>query len=146
MIYDEQGRIVYVLGIVFIGNDKILLQQKNRGNEYIMNKFNGLGGKVEQNETIIEAMEREFNEETGWYEKVNWVNMMEMNYPNCILNVLYTKIDDPHFLDFEFVVENDDNPELLKFIELKDLPSYKENMPNNLFPIIEICLDDLYNG
>lgn len=48
--------------LVFIRSDnKILLGLKKRG--FGMNKWNGFGGKVEPNETILEAAARELNEE-----------------------------------------------------------------------------------
>ncbi|XP_075973153.1 oxidized purine nucleoside triphosphate hydrolase-like [Anticarsia gemmatalis] len=48
--------------LVFIrAEDQILLGYKKRG--FGMNKWNGFGGKVEANETIIEAAARELKEE-----------------------------------------------------------------------------------
>ncbi|KAF9817598.1 hypothetical protein SFRURICE_014737 [Spodoptera frugiperda] len=48
--------------LVFINKeDQILLGLKKRG--FGINKWNGFGGKVEPNETILEAAARELNEE-----------------------------------------------------------------------------------
>ncbi|XP_059056922.1 oxidized purine nucleoside triphosphate hydrolase-like [Achroia grisella] len=52
-----------VYTLVFIRNDnQILLGFKKRG--FGVNKWNGFGGKVEQNETIVEAAVRELREES----------------------------------------------------------------------------------
>lgn len=57
--------IEYVVGFAF-SKDKssIVLIKKNKP-EWQRGKFNGVGGKIEGNETPIQAMEREFKEETG---------------------------------------------------------------------------------
>lgn len=134
----ENGSLCYVLGIVFVGDDKILLQLKNRGNKYIIGKYNGLGGKQEMHETPYESMNREFVEETGWKGSLDWYHMATLRYQNAILEVLYTTIYDPEFLTFEFT-SDDENMEELHFFDLKDLDSI--TMPNNLRSIIQLCWD-----
>lgn len=55
-----------IYSLVFVRdllNKKILLGYKKRG--FGMNKWNGLGGKCEPGETIIECAKREANEESG---------------------------------------------------------------------------------
>jgi 8-oxo-dGTP diphosphatase len=53
----------YVCGFMF-AKDKVLLIEKNRP-AYLAGKWNGVGGKMEPGEEPIEAMVREFYEETG---------------------------------------------------------------------------------
>lgn len=56
----------YVLGFVFNHDaSKVLLIQKNRP-AWQAGKFNGLGGKIEGQESPLLAMVREFREETGF--------------------------------------------------------------------------------
>lgn len=142
---DRYDRIHYVLGIVFTKSGKVLLQLKNRGNSYINGKLNGLGGKKENFENTYHAMSREFEEETGWTEKVDWKAMMAMEYDNCVLYVYHATIDDEKFETFEFT-SDDENAEELVFIDIDDLPNHYDKMANNLQHIIGICLDDLNNG
>jgi 8-oxo-dGTP pyrophosphatase MutT (NUDIX family) len=55
----------YVLGFYFSEDlDKVLLILKNRP-PHLANKLNGVGGKLEERETELDAMVREFKEETG---------------------------------------------------------------------------------
>jgi len=65
----------YVVGFSFNEDmSRVLLMLKNRP-EWQEGKYNGVGGKIDGDETPIEAMVREFREETGvatlpedWYE------------------------------------------------------------------------------
>lgn len=54
----------YVLGFAFTPNGKVALIQKNRP-EWQAGRFNGIGGHVEDTESHVLAMAREFYEETG---------------------------------------------------------------------------------
>jgi 8-oxo-dGTP diphosphatase len=56
---------LYVLGFMFNKNmDKVLLIHKNKP-DWQKGSCNGIGGKIEKNELPINAMIREFKEETG---------------------------------------------------------------------------------
>lgn len=55
----------YVMGFSFNEDmSRVLLMLKNRP-DWQEGKYNGIGGKIEDTETPIEAMVREFREETG---------------------------------------------------------------------------------
>lgn len=54
----------YVLGFAFWRNN-VLLMHKRKGPIYVVNKLNGIGGKIESEEDVYNAMSREFSEETG---------------------------------------------------------------------------------
>ena len=55
----------YVLGFMFSADlERVLLMRKNRP-EFQAGQFNGLGGKIEGDETPLNAMIREFEEEAG---------------------------------------------------------------------------------
>ena len=49
--------------LLILNDNKILLAEKKRG--FGIGKFNGIGGKVEKDETVEEAMIRETQEEIG---------------------------------------------------------------------------------
>lgn len=55
----------YVLGFCFdpLGEKVVLLRKRTPS--WMMNRYNGVGGKVEENESPAAAMEREFGEEVG---------------------------------------------------------------------------------
>lgn len=55
--------IEYVLGFAFIGTEVILIQKTKP--EFQKGKLNGVGGKIEVNESPASAMVREFEEETS---------------------------------------------------------------------------------
>jgi 8-oxo-dGTP diphosphatase len=61
----ENGKTVYVAGFAFDEpGDHVLLVEKRRP-AWQAGKLNGIGGKVEPGELPVEAMAREFEEETG---------------------------------------------------------------------------------
>lgn len=55
----------YVLGIIISEDKKILLVKKLKGPKVNLYKWNGVGGKIEKDETPHEAMKREVFEESG---------------------------------------------------------------------------------
>lgn len=56
----------YVLGLAFTPNKTaVALIEKRHGPACLIGKWNGVGGKVEPGESTIDAMVREFKEETG---------------------------------------------------------------------------------
>jgi 8-oxo-dGTP diphosphatase len=61
----------YVCGFLFSPDySKVVLIKKNRP-AWQAGMFNGVGGKIEEGETALEAMTREFQEECGLYY-YNW--------------------------------------------------------------------------
>jgi 8-oxo-dGTP pyrophosphatase MutT (NUDIX family) len=59
MQYNKEGILRKVYSLIFVRdivNDKILLGYKKRG--FGLHKWNGLGGKVEPNESIVEGAKR----------------------------------------------------------------------------------------
>ena len=75
----KKTRTQYCLGFMFSRDfKKVALIQKAKP-EWQAGKFNGIGGKVEEGETYIEAMTREFFEETGVYTPSHiWIPICKM--------------------------------------------------------------------
>lgn len=96
--------IKYVLGFMFSEDmESIALILKNRP-KWQAGLLNGIGGKVEPNESYMQAMEREFTEETGSNIPAHWVNFatitgidyqMECFVAIGDLNLLETTTDEP---------------------------------------------------
>ncbi len=56
----------YVVGLAFNADkSELILIHKIHGPKCVLDKWNGVGGKIEPNEQAIDAMIREFQEETG---------------------------------------------------------------------------------
>lgn len=62
----------YVLGFAFC-NDYVALIEKKRGPRGLIGYMNGIGGKIEMtDDTVKDAMVREFREETGYQHSIDW--------------------------------------------------------------------------
>lgn len=62
---EQQAEAQYVVGIMFCSEgERVALIRKNRP-AWQKGLLNGIGGKIEAGETALEAMVREFREETG---------------------------------------------------------------------------------
>lgn len=66
--------------------------------DWSKNPWNGIGGKIEQNETAIEAMVREFREETGVQTTLDdWKHFAEVDSPDW--TVFYFRAFNTDYLD-----------------------------------------------
>ena len=88
----------YVMGLIFDTTDRILLIKKKRPTHQV-GKWNGLGGKVEDNETITAAMSREVKEEANLdIPETSWTLMYSGSQPSGSLFVFITYIS-PELMD-----------------------------------------------
>lgn len=85
----------YVCGLCFDANyANIVLIRKNRP-EWQKGKYNGIGGKVEDNEWPIKAMRREFYEETGLTVD-DWIPLCELSKDDYIVHMYYSTVHYAH--------------------------------------------------
>lgn len=73
----------YVLGFLFNDNGEILLIMKNRP-PFLKGMINGIGGKTEPGEETIDALIREYREETGLdVSQATWINFANMVFEDA---------------------------------------------------------------
>lgn len=116
------NKIEYVSGFLFNENkNKVVLVIKNRP-DFQRGKINAVGGKIEENESPIKAITREFWEETGLYF-TNWEKFCEFERKSCILHFFrgtYSNIDEVKTKTDEKIIVLD-----LNYIDVFDrLPNF----------------------
>lgn len=121
----------YVLGFLFDPNETfVLLIRKNRP-EWQAGWYNGIGGKVEKNETALDAMIREFREETS-LEIYDWKHQLTLKREDVYqVDVFATHSD----LISNAVSVTD---EVVSKVDVNNLP---ENVLHNLRWMIPLCQD-----
>lgn len=83
--------IDYVLGFVFDSTcEHVWLIKKNRP-AWQAGFLNGIGGKVEQYESLYQAMRRECMEEAG-LETSHWIYLGDITFPDAEIAVFYTVV------------------------------------------------------
>ena len=126
----------YVLGFLFDEDFSEVILVRKKTQDWQHNLLNGPGGKVEEGESSLEAMEREFEEETGL--KINtWKFILYMGEPD-IWNVdVFAAITNKDYLykatsmDYEPIV----------IMPVKEVLS-RIDIVENLSWIIPLCKDN----
>ena len=84
--------IAYVVGFLFYEEKVVLIRKKRPA--WQAGKLNGVGGHIEPGETPIEAMVREFKEETGFLTtKEEWTHIAIVRGNNYELNIFRSFFD-----------------------------------------------------
>lgn len=88
--------IEYCLGFAFDMDlqDVVLIEKQHP--EWQKGRMNGVGGKVEKDELAQDAMEREFEEETG-LRVVNWQPFGQLEGSDWVVYLYATKLFDGEF-------------------------------------------------
>ena len=87
----------YVLGFAFSKECNSVLLIKKQKPDWQKGKLNGIGGKIEKDELPIEAMVREFYEETGLViPESDWREFAIMQGPGWSCNCFKTDSDKIH--------------------------------------------------
>jgi len=122
----------YVLGFVFNkAKNAVLLIEKKRP-EWQAGYWNGIGGKIEENETPVEAIEREAWEEMGLHHIFD--HALTFVCPGGTVFVYYTVLDWPN-ISFK---QKEDEP--LKVWPVNFLP---EKVMASLRWLIPVCLSSI---
>lgn len=92
--------ISYCLGFAF-NKDYVVLIKKTRP-DHLKGKLNGIGGKVEKGELPIEAMVREFKEETGVLTgHTEWLEVTRGYANNFELIIFVMELDEVSFSELK---------------------------------------------
>jgi 8-oxo-dGTP pyrophosphatase MutT (NUDIX family) len=101
------------LSLVFIfqkrdGEYKMLLGKKNKPGKAIDGRYNGLGGKSQENETTVDCAVREVEEEARIkISKERLVKVGKILNQNLLVDVFIYKVEDDEFLNPESSAEQD---------------------------------------
>lgn len=126
--------IKMVVGFLFSG-PRVLLVRKTRPS-WQAGLLNGVGGKVEDNETPIAAMYREFGEETSHKAHIDWkLFCTEYEEPQKAMVYFYVG----HVPDRPTMPIANDVGEELRWVRVEDLPFHKKL--GNLTWLIPLALD-----
>jgi len=123
----------YVLGFAFDASlENVALIRKNRP-DWQAGHLNGIGGKVEEGEDDINAMIREFREETGVYIK-QWDAICDMGNRQWEVAVYAS-----YYADLTNLQSLTD--EEVSVYSVNDILIGKEKIISNLKWLIALCLD-----
>ena len=127
----------YVAGFMFSSDKSEVLLVEKMSPEWQRGLLNGIGGKIEGGETPLEAIIREFAEETGvetttadWTEVVYYIrqNVYEVHFYKTFTDQIYSAVIKEKEVITKFKSDN--------------LPL---NVVSNLNWLIPLCLDDDIN-
>lgn len=122
----------YVCGLMFTSYNFVMLIRKARP-EWQAGRFNGIGGKVEDGEFPVNAMVREFREETGVDTVThNW--RMFANVVNKDGSIVHFFVG--HMTGVPAITACEEEP--VSLFSIRDLPA---NVINNIRWLIPLALD-----
>jgi 8-oxo-dGTP diphosphatase len=122
----------YVAGFMFTEDKtKVILIRKNKP-DWQKGLFNGVGGKIEPNESPLNAMIREYHEEAG-VEYKEWDNFLTVDYYSSTV-YFFKAFNDPCFY-----LSGTQEEEVITEIELNDFP--RNQVIPNLNWIVNLALD-----
>lgn len=142
------ARQLYVLGFAFTHDGRVALIRKKRP-QWQEGRLNGIGGKVEDNESSIEAMQREFLEETGLDIKSHYWQyrgrMYGYDWSVFVYTVQIQAVENVSTqTDEEVVLVDLDNTDVLHMETIENVEALIHlcripvEMPSNVFPRFEL--------
>lgn len=130
------GEQHYVVGLAHDGS-RMAFIKKNRP-AWQAGKLNGIGGKVEPQESPNNAINREFKEETGYDKPLNWRPLVKMTYPGQAVIWFYTARVESQTLEALYTAT--DEPVEVHSIEY--VSDYPHNFIRNLHWIVPLALHE----
>ncbi|MEK7570874.1 MAG: NUDIX domain-containing protein [Patescibacteria group bacterium] len=134
----KKSKIQYVLGFVFDASlQQVLLIHKNRP-DWQKGRVNGLGGKIEKDETPLQAMSRELAEESNLLVAQDaWMTVGEMSFMGGEVFV-FTVQYKGELKDAATVTD-----EVVRWYPKDLLP---ENINTNLNWLVPLCINKIKEG
>lgn len=94
----------YVAGFMKDSLDRVALVRKNKP-QWQAGRLNGIGGGIEDGETPLMAMKREFHEETGFFHRY-WIHFAEIRFPETVVHFFKAeRVNLPDFTKFNDIGE-----------------------------------------
>jgi 8-oxo-dGTP diphosphatase len=129
--------INYVVGFLFNDEqDKVVLIHKRHGPKCVITRWNGVGGKVEDDESPLQAIVREFEEETGVVTSIGqWDHFCTLLSGVAVVRFYY-------MMDSEKLARvRTTTDEEVRIFDIDELPQVMENLkwmiPYLVDPLIE---------
>lgn len=136
----------YVVGFCYNEKDEVLLLKKRKP-QWQFDQWNGIGGKIEQDETPLEAMVREFREETTLQPVRDYQGRFNWEHKATIIGFFGTLFvfAAPKLFSgfFDAMPSRNDNDEEFKWFHVNQLPG---NMIYNLPWLIRFCDEQPLSG
>jgi 8-oxo-dGTP diphosphatase len=126
----------YVVGFMFDHDlSRVALIRKNKP-DWQKGKLNGIGGKVEDGETFADAMEREFEEETGLATSANWWNRFATMDGEAFYLEFFARYGDVDALETK-------EEETVEVVPLSELHLGRQDVVENLVWLVGLAVDFL---
>lgn len=127
----EESKMQVVVGLVYDDKNRVLLIKKNRP-DWQKGIYNGIGGKINENETSREAMIRECKEESG-LDIDNWKIHNFKTFENGIqLYYMKAKVEEEILNKAESLTDEK--------IEIFDIDNLPTKIQPDIIEMIEICI------
>jgi len=128
--------IQYVAGFLFSPNlEEVALIRKNKP-EWQKGKLNGIGGKIEEGEDSIQAMCREFSEETTRHECPQWVKFAAIGDDDTFTVTFFAALGEPSYCGSA-------ESEKVEVIKVRSIHPLRRDMIENLPWLISLAIDHL---
>lgn len=129
----------YVLGFAFSKAGSCLLLVKKNRPAWQKDKLNGIGGKIEAGESPLQAMIREFKEETT-LDVLDWHHYATLMFFDNVRVFVFSSMS--CFLDdLEYAEKNSPTDEPLRVVYVDDVLKSSHGMMTNLQWLVPMAFD-----
>lgn len=128
----------YVAGFMFSRDLASVALIRKAEPEWQRGKLNGVGGKIEEGESSVAAMQREFAEETGWCTSSHiWRHFAALSGPDWSLDFYFSKGD--------LALVDSREEEKIEIIAVDSI-AQRSDVIENLPWLVGLALDALHDG